>query len=447
MNELPRITEHKHNPVFHGTEPLIFHDPRVAEQERARRHEISLAVSREEAEREMAYLRALNAPATLKIPLPSVRQPALPSGFSDAIDAFDDEIFKRGIAVSRDKILALGRKRFLELLALDRQARTEQRVIGTNCDFTSWPSVCTTFMNAGGLNTGIARRKTSEAWTGAGEDRERAAQFSGFGDLWKSTSEPRAVRHIAAFRDKFESLLLGLSLFDHLADDGKIRSRFFSQGRPAGSFADWLGVLEQPHMAITLLDPTGSLICWMANEKTPAPRPLEFARDIFGIRAPSVHQIKVAAALWRAFILGYTNPWDIWNFIGRETRVRTETNAIEIWRKELVKRYRAITAFHDALRPAFYKPVGGRDAHFQFDERAHRQFIATNARWLINRLSAVTAMAIEETLPQSVVARFDDFVLCETTSNAQRKATLDARVSEKLQAAFPGSDFRFRIDE
>jgi hypothetical protein len=443
--EKPRITEHKPSPFI--TPPIIFNDPQVAEQERQRRQEMSLAVSREEAQRDAAYLRALNAPAMPKIPTPSVRQPSLPSGFSDAIDAFDDEILKRGIGISRDKILALGRKRFSELLALDRQARTEQRVIGTNCDFTCWPSVCSTFMNASGLNAGLPRRKTSETWAGAGEDRERAARFSGFGDLWKSTTEPRAVRHIYRFRDAFESLVFGLSMLDRIADDSRVRSKFFSQGKPAGSFSDWLGVLEQAHLSVTLLDPTGSLVRWISNEQTPAPPPLEYAKHLFGLRAPSVEQIKVAAAVWRAFVLGYTNVWDVWNFIGRETRVRTDTVTLEIWRKELVKWYPSIAAFHDQARAAFFEPAASRDSgHLQFNAASHRRFIAANVRWLVNRLSALIAMAVEETLPQSVVARFDDFILCETTSNAQRKATLDARIREKLHGAFPDGGFRFRID-
>src|SRR4029453_12103683 len=102
------------------------------------------AASVEEAARETAYLQALSGmPTTPQRPPLQLRQPVLPSGFVDSLDAFDDEIFKRGIAVSPYKILALGQKRFGELLALDRAARAEQRVIGTNCDLTSWPSVCT----------------------------------------------------------------------------------------------------------------------------------------------------------------------------------------------------------------------------------------------------------------------------------------------------------------
>jgi hypothetical protein len=431
------ITEH--SPLFQPTIPA----EQIAAQSRAN-DEATVRASREAAEREAAYVQALSGiPPTPQRPPLQLRQPALPSDFADALDRFDNEIFARGIAINRQKLLELGRKRFLELLALDRQARTEQRVIGTNCDLTSWPSVADALANISALNAGIPRRKTAEVWIGAGEDREQAGQFAGFADLWKSATEPRAVRAIYAFHDKFASLLLGMSLLDRISDDGKIHSRFFCAGKPAGRFIDWLSVLEQPHIAVTLLDPVGDLICWLANESTPPPRPLEFARDLFGVRAPSAEQVKVAAAAWRAFALGYVSAWDIWNFVGRETRVRTEPTTPEIWRKGLAMRYPGVERFHLALRAYFYKPVEGNQFHFE--ERAHRLFIDANIRKLANRVTGRVAMAVEEVLPQSVAARFFDSILAATDDRSRQK--LDACVYEKLAKAFPRSDFQFRITQ
>jgi hypothetical protein len=405
---------------------------------------VAAAASKEASEREMAFLRDMSGfPTTSQRPPPELRQPALPNGFVDAMDAFDDEIFGRGVPVSRDKILALGRKRFQELLSLDRAARQEQRVIGPSIDLSSWPSVCTAFHNVGALSAGFPRRKTHETWTGAGEDRERAGQFSGFGDLWKVTQEPRAARAICAFRDKLETLVFGLSMLER-CEDGKIHSKFFSSGKPTGSFTDWLSVLEQPHISVMLMDPIGDLIAWLVNEPTPVPRPLEYARNLHGRRAPSIEEIKITVVVWHAFVLGYTSPWDIWNVVGRETRSRTETTALEIWRNDLVRRYPAIEQFNNELRSFFYRPLGGNQ--FQFDERGHRLFINANLRKLANRLSAIVAMAVEEVLPQSVVARFSDSILAVTTDQVRHKAKLDASVFAKLQAAFPRSNFEFTIE-
>jgi hypothetical protein len=405
---------------------------------------VAAAASREASERDMAFLRDMNKMPSSQRPPPQLRQPSLPNGFADALDHFDSEIFGRGIVVSRDKILALGRKRFLELLSLDRAARVEQRVIGPNIDLSSWPSVRTAFQNVGALSAGLPRRKTHETWTGAGEDRERAGQFSGFGDLWKVTQEPRAARAIYAFRDKLESLVFGMSMLDHLSDDGRLRSKFFSSGKPTGSFTDWLSVLEQPHISVTLTDPIGDLIAWLVNEPTPVPRPLEYAKKLHGRHAPNAQEIKIAVAVWHAFVLGFVSPWDIWSFVGRETRVRTETSALSIWRNDLARRYPAIEQWNNELRSFFYRPLGGNQ--FQFDERAHRLFIDANLRKLANRLSAVVAMAVEEVLPQSVVARFSDSILAVTTDQVRHKAKLDAAVFAKVQTAFPRSNFEFRIE-
>ena len=254
------------------------------------------------------------------------------------------------------------------------------------------------------------------------------------------------MRYIAAFRDKLESLIFGLSMFDHLSDDGRIRSKFFSSGKPAGSFTDWLSVIEVPHISVTLTDLIGDLIAWLANEPTPVPRPLEYARNLHGRRAPNAQEIKIAVAVWHAFVLGYTSPWDVWNFVGRETRVRTETTALELWRNDLARRYPVIEQFHNELRSFFYRPLGGNQ--YQFDERAHRLFIDGNIRKLSNRLSALVAMAVEETIPSSVVARFDDSVLAVVTDRTRHKdkEKLGVAVSAKVQAAFSRSHFAFRIE-
>jgi hypothetical protein len=408
--------------------------------------QMSAAASREVGEREMAELRALNAPGEKQaVTPPALKAPVLPADFTEQLTNLDSAIGGRGVAVSREKLLALGQKRFQELLLLDRAARAEQRIVGTNCDLTSWPSVCSAFINVGGLNAGIPKRKTSEVWVGAGEDRERAGQFAGFADLWKSVSEPRAVRAICAFRDKFESLVFGMSMLDRIADDGKVRSKFFSGGKPAGAFTDWHSVLEQPHGVVTLVDSLGGLVCWLANERTPAPRPLEYAKELFGLRAPTAGQVKVAAAMWHAFVLGYTSPWDIWDFVGRETRVRTEPTVLELWRRDLAPRYPAIVGFHDALKAAFYKQISGHE--FRFDESAHRRFVNGSIRNLSNRLSAIAALAVEEALPGAVVARFADAVFAAPTDRTRHTATLDAHILARVQAAFPRSDFQLRIEE
>jgi hypothetical protein len=428
----PRVIEHEQSFV---TSPSI--PPEQADKK------VVATASREAAAREAAELYALSGMPTTPQRAPAeLRQPTLPARFADAVDSFDAEIFARGIAVSREKILALGRKRFDELLALERAAREEQRVISITADLTSWPSVHQSFANSNALGADIAKRKTAAVHAGLGEDSERAAQVCGFNDLWKTVAEPRAVRSIYKFRDAFESLLFGLSMLDCIHDDGKLRSKFFSSGKPAARFSDWLSVVEQePRVTVTLLEPIGDLVCWLAHERTPAPRPLEYAKQLFGLRAPSVDQIKVARALWRAFCLGYASTWDIWDFIGRETRVRTEPHAIEIWRDNLKQQYPAIEQFHGELRNSFYRAIGGNQ--FLLDQQAHRLFVDESIQKLCNRLSAVIAMAVEDALPQSVFARFSNSILAVASDRHTTK--IESDIDSRLEAAFPNSSFQLRM--
>jgi hypothetical protein len=447
MSSERRIIEHEHNPVF-GTPPLIFHEQRPHESA-----ELSAAVktaSNEIADRDSAYLRAMNAPTAPKLEPPRLRSPALPDDFVDRIDALDEAMFKRGVAVSRDRLVSLGKQRFEDLLRLDREARSSaQRVIGTTTDLSCFGSIFQAFTVCNALVTSARPRKPSEVFSGKGADREAASKIDGFSDLWKTISEPVAVRSVYAFHDAFASLVLAQSLLERLSHDGRVRSRFLCGGKGGDRvrrFREWLSVLDGPHFSVMLVDPLGALLVWLANEKTEPPSTDDLAKAWFNVRAPTNPQLRIAEAAWHGFLLGHSS-WTLWNFVGNKTRAQLDVNVVETWRAQLAKSYRAITAFHDQMRAAFFKPVSdAQGGHFQLDEKEHRQFIDAHVRFLSNRLSAIIAMAVEETIPQSVCARFEDFILCARTNDVKHKATLDARIYSKLQTAFPSSNFEFRIE-
>src|SRR6516162_4989661 len=94
----PGFSTTEHNPVF-GTPPLIFADLHGEEQDHAATERAASVASSAAAERENAFLRALNAPTARNVQPPSVRQPNLSSGFAEALDHFDDEIHTRGVAI------------------------------------------------------------------------------------------------------------------------------------------------------------------------------------------------------------------------------------------------------------------------------------------------------------------------------------------------------------
>jgi hypothetical protein len=282
-----------------------------------------------------------------------------------------------------------------------------------------------------------------------GADREAASKIEGFDDLWKTLPEPQAVGSVYRFRDCFESLVLAQSMLEALQSDQRLRSRFLCGGKGGERvryFKQWLSCVQAPSFSVALINALTQLLVWLANEKTEPPSADDLAKAWFNVRAPSAQQLRIAEAIWHGFLLGHSS-WALWNYIGNRTRAKIEIALLETWRKDLAKRFAAVSVWHDELRAAFYKPVSdAQGGHFQFNERAHRMFVDSNMRRLLNRVSALVAMAIEDALPQSVVARFEDFVLCEATSNVRHKATLDARIHQKLQQAFPRSNFKFRIE-
>jgi hypothetical protein len=91
----PRITKYEHNPVF-GTPPLHFTSPQEREAERTERERNVAAASREQGERELAFVAALNREAAGPRPIqpPGLRAPKL--SFDAA--ALEETIYRRGVA-------------------------------------------------------------------------------------------------------------------------------------------------------------------------------------------------------------------------------------------------------------------------------------------------------------------------------------------------------------
>jgi hypothetical protein len=403
--------------------------------------------SREAAQREMAYLAALSGrPRIAAPPLPSLKEPQLPDDFKARLEALDDEIYERGIAVSRERLLSVGKERFQELLVLDRAARFLQRVIGTATDLTSWPSVWSAFASVNALVTPIKPRTDSERLTGAGKERETATRIDGFSDLWKANQEPASVRAVYAFHDAFVSLMFGQSMLELIGSDGRMHAEVCCGGRgvKVRCFNDWLSALNGSHFQVTLERPLWYLVAWLANETAPFPNRVDLARQWFNVRSPSHSQIKLAQAVVEGFLLGYSE-WGLGDYVGSLTRQLLGQEQLETWRTELSRRYPAIQAFSSELRAAFYRNVSiDGYSSLALDGQAYRVFVNRSVRNLRDQLSGVLALAIDETQPKACVARFHDSALVEAK---QLKAKLSERISANLAAAFPGSTFDVNIKE
>jgi hypothetical protein len=199
----PIITEH--SPFF---QPYV--TPEEAARGRAEHRRNVEAASREAAEREMAYARALSEPPRIHAQEPPPHKaPVIPFDVAE----IDEKIFERGIAIDRARLHSLGKERFEDLILLDGRARQWQRIIGTNTDLTSWERVRFAFDVVGSFDVaGIPPRKTAEIAAGMGKDREEARTIGGFHDLWKLFErQPQAVRSLYPFLDAFARLAFGQS--------------------------------------------------------------------------------------------------------------------------------------------------------------------------------------------------------------------------------------------
>jgi hypothetical protein len=300
----------EHHPIFGPTA-----SPEERRAEKQAHDGVVTTASHETATREQAELRALNGPPRAsKQVLPLLHEPVLPKDFEQQVAALDQAIYERGFAISRDRLLSLGKERFRELLAKDGTARSWQRFIGTRTDLTSWPSVEYAFQLVNGLTTTVPRRKMAEEYAGSGLDREAAGRIASFSDLWKVNQNLPTVRDIYAFHDGFVALVFGASLLERLSSDGRVRSHFFcgGSGPRVSLFQDWLDVLEGPHFRVVIAQPLFSVLAWLTKEQAPLDL-AGLAHEWFGVRAPSRAQLKLCEAVTEGFLLGYRSSWDLWD--------------------------------------------------------------------------------------------------------------------------------------
>jgi hypothetical protein len=311
-------------------------------------------------------------------------------------------------------------------------------------DYSQWSSVYQSFAMAGALNVSVVpERKPMQVGDGVALDQESARQIKGFDDLWKSTSEPSVVKHVFAWRDIFDSLTFGRSLFDLIGEDGRVHNKFFAGGKGArvNYFRDWMEVC--PSLASVKIESAlWSLVSWLAQHKAPAPKLIELARDFFNVRAPSQEQVRFATALLNGFLLGYQD-WPLWEYVGRLARTAADHGQLVEWRKELSRRFASVELLHNDLRSFFYRDVGMNvyDAHRRFDSESYRAFIDAVVNDLLGKVSSLVALEIEGNFG-SVTARLEDWTLYEP---AKAKAQFPlAKIEARLKDAFPGANFILR---
>jgi hypothetical protein len=171
-----------------------------------------------------------------------------------------------------------------------------------------------------------------------------------------------------------------------------------------------------------------SVIFWLAGESHKLPDSGQLACEIFRVRSASLSQTTFAAALFEGFLLGHSD-LRLWEFVGRQTRRLPDQFLLKLWHDELNRRYRQIQFFHHDLEQCFLKEVG---TYYAVDLAAHRAFVDGTIARLRDCVAALAALAVEEVCPGTIVARFQDSLLCEQ----QPDASVSRKISDTLNAAF-----------
>jgi hypothetical protein len=400
--------------------------------------EASAIASREEMQREAALY---GTPQIARTELPPIKKAVLPQDYAARLAQLDERISRKGVLIDADRLISSGRERFQQLLALDRKARSWQRIT----DLTRFEGVRRSFDAFEAPD--VPRRTTSEQVAGSGKERDEVRQITGFDDLWKASGERRkTLDDIYAFHDLFNSLCFGHSMLEALSPDGRACSPLFraGSGEKVDLFRQWLTALQGKHRTVAFVQPLWSIVSWVASEQSPTPSPADLARDLLNVRAPTEAQIKLAAAILDGFLLDYDG-WHLWQVVGRSTRTAVNQERLSAFRAQLAKRFPAIASFHTELRSAFYRNVGfGPEAHRELDTVRWRGFLDNTVQRLKRQASALLALGLEQTFPSSVIARFEDWVLVESDHELAGKRT---QIARQLAAAFPASAFQLEFED
>ena len=434
MHNKPRFHEVEHNPIL-GTPPLTFLDENTARRDRRELKHAAQIASQEAADRDIAYLKAMNPPPVPKLEARALRQPVLPADFDAA--QLDGLIFKRGVAIDRERLLSLGKALFDDLLSRDHDVREYQRVLFD--DLTSWPSVRQSFASVNALVTNVPRRRSADVVANRFTDRDAVARIDDWEDLWKITLQSESARRVDAFHRAFSSLVFGMSLLERLGNDGRVRSRWFSGGKLKFnlSLTDWLSTLQGPHFEVKIVDPLFSVLAWLCGERQSAPDLAQLANEFLGVRAATKAQLKLVRAVVDGWLLAHAS-WSLWDYVGRRTRQPIDHGTLSIWRTQLADRYKNITRFHDDLRAFFLTPA--REGYV-FQSNAYRAYLDRELQTLLDAVSLIATHEMRE----ATVARFDDWILCQG-SKPKAIPTVE-KIERKLSAAFPSARFNIGIED
>ena len=224
-------------------------------------------------------------------------------------------------------------------------------------------------------------------------------------------------------------------MLESLGKDGRARSRFFCGGkRRESDLSHRLAVRpRRPASRVTLVQPLWSLVAWLADEERRPPTTVDLRKRLFQRALPSATQIKLAQAVLDGFLLttmagicgslSAGNPHDsrrepVVSLAGTTGKTISQDHAI---------------SFRSAFAPSIAMLASAATTITSSSQHRHRAFIDRHDPKLLDMPPLCCALAIEQTFPGAVLARFEGWILCKG------KPKQRAEIHAQLAAAFPSA--------
>jgi hypothetical protein len=156
--------------------------------------------------------------------------------------------------------------------------------------------------------------------------------------------------------------------------------------------------------------------------------------------------VKLAQTVIDAFLLDYRD-WDARGTSSAQKRARSAEKigcrrGARISRNVFLRSQTFTNGFERLSGDTAAVAVSSPD--ITHSKRTHRDFIDETLGQLLHCASALLALAVEETVPGILVARFQGRALCEAKGKA---ADLLKPCQDKLTSAFTGATFNVEIEE
>ena len=219
-----------------------------------------------------------------------------------------ESVHAAGIPASRETLIEIGKRRFQELLKLNREVRRGDRSVGPSLDLANERVTLELLQARQMLFTPLSGEARLSFKQGARDEvRQRCARIESVYDLWKST-EPE-VRALCAYYAALDTLRFGHELAQNIGSDGRVHDERFAADRFSREIlAPWLPAFqaqdERVFLVITLFNLESATLAWLSGDERLAEDSAlgaamipPLAKHVFSVRRPSPDELKKTGGL------------------------------------------------------------------------------------------------------------------------------------------------------